>query len=195
MIGYAIVAWRLSSQRTVTDPMSETGESVVAPIDLPALPWLLAVSTVVILASSGTIQFAKSSIRAGRQGPLKWGLALTLLLGGAFLVLQTVCWIEWYDAAVKPLMEQTAAASDSGDVVPSADARFARFAVAGFLVLSGLHAAHVVGGLIPLAFTLARALRGRYSRAAHSGVSHVGAYWHFLDVVWLILYAALWVGT
>jgi cytochrome c oxidase subunit 3 len=61
-----------------------------------------------------------------------------------------------------------------------------------FYVLTGLHAAHVVGGLIPLGIVIYRAGRGRYSRNFHPGVRYVTAYWHFLDVVWCVLFATIY---
>jgi cytochrome c oxidase subunit 3 len=191
MVGYAIVAWKLGADRTFTDPYAPGGEVVAQPIDLPPLPWLLAVSTLMIVVSSATIQYAKSSIRAGRVGGLKTGLSLTLVLGLLFMALQAVCWAQWWEAAVRPLLEQAGDEPSGGD----ASARAARFAVAGFLVLSALHAAHVLGGMAPLVVALARAATGRYSASRWTGIGHLAAYWHFLDIVWIVLYAALLIGS
>ena len=60
-----------------------------------------------------------------------------------------------------------------------------------FYLLTGLHALHVVGGLVPLAVTTARAWQGKYTAVAHAGVEHVALYWHFLDVIWLVLFGVL----
>jgi cytochrome c oxidase subunit 3 len=64
-----------------------------------------------------------------------------------------------------------------------------------FFVLTGLHGAHVVGGLIPLGVVTAKALRGRYGPDRASGAIYCGMYWHFLDAVWIVLYATLWLGS
>ena len=61
-----------------------------------------------------------------------------------------------------------------------------------FYVLTALHAAHVIGGLIPLIVVYIKARRGRYSRNFHPGVRYVTAYWHFLDVVWVLLFLVLY---
>ena len=64
-----------------------------------------------------------------------------------------------------------------------------------FFMLTGLHAAHVVGGLVPLGITLVRAFLGKYTWGAYGGVRNVALYWHFLDFVWLVLFAVLWFGS
>ncbi len=60
------------------------------------------------------------------------------------------------------------------------------------LMLIALHAAHVIGGLIPLGVVTGRSLRGAYHAGRHAGVRYVATYWHFLDAVWLIMFGLLW---
>jgi cytochrome c oxidase subunit 3 len=60
-----------------------------------------------------------------------------------------------------------------------------------FFILTGLHAAHVVGGVGLLAVVLARSLRGRYGSGRYDGVTYAAMYWHFLDAIWLLLFAVL----
>jgi len=146
--------------------------------DLPGLPGVLAISTVVILVSSGTLQWARASIRRDRTRGLKVGVVLTLLLGLVFLALQTVAWFDWIDRAVSEF-----------------EADDYRFAAAAFLVLSGVHAVHVIGGLIPMIVVLIRSFLGHYSAADYHGVNNLAMYWHFLDVVWIIMYVALLIFT
>jgi cytochrome c oxidase subunit 3 len=64
-----------------------------------------------------------------------------------------------------------------------------------FYVLTAIHAAHVLGGLPPLAITTWRASRGFYGPADHRGITYCAMYWHFLDGVWIVLYATLWIGS
>ncbi len=139
----------------------------------PALPPGLWVSTAIILASSGTAHVAVAGIRKGNQVRLLVGLLATTALGVAFLMLQGFNWVELTAADVRP------------------DRDLYGFT---FYMLTGLHAAHVVGGLIPLGITLAKAYLGRYTWASYAGVRHVAIYWHFLDVVWIALFAVLLVG-
>ena len=60
-----------------------------------------------------------------------------------------------------------------------------------FFMLTGLHAAHVIGGVILLGVVTARAAQGRYGSGRHNGVTYAAMYWHFLDAVWIVLFAVL----
>ena len=91
-----------------------------------------------------------------------------------FLVLQTLNWLELVSQNL------TAASNLYGFT---------------FYVLTALHAGHVIGGLIPLWIVMRRAFAGRYSSFFYGGVKHVGMYWHFLDVVWVIIFVVLMVGS
>lgn len=141
------------------------------PDGVPPLPAGLWVSTAVIVLCSAAVHRAVVEIRNGRQKGLLTGLFATLGLGIAFLVLQAFNWLQLWAADLTP-----------------------RRGLYGFTfyLLTGLHAVHVVGGLVPLGFTILRALQGRYSWASHTGVRLVAMYWHFLDIVWVVLFIALW---
>jgi cytochrome c oxidase subunit III len=142
------------------------------PHGMPPLPGSLWVSTLVILAASATVHWAGAAIRRGDgRGLVRW-LAATLVIGVVFLAMQSVNWVEFYLAIRK--------------------IQFSGAYMGMFYVLTGLHAAHVVGGLIPLGIVLRRARAGRYSANFHPGVSHVGIYWHFLDVIWVALFCVIY---
>jgi len=151
----------------------------VWPRDLPALPGLLWLSTAMIIISSGTMQWALEAVRRGHNGAFKIMLLLTFALGVGFLIAQMLCWSHWL-AQIEAHW---------------ADSETHRFALTSFYVLTGVHAAHVIGGLIPMAVVLQRAFAGRYSAEHYPGVHYVTMYWHFLDAVWLVLYATLLIGT
>lgn len=136
-----------------------------------ALPGGLWLSTLLLLLSSGTMHFALQAARRGRQKALRIGMALTTALGTAFLIGQLFSWLTWIKAGV--------------ELGPH------RLYAWAFYVFTGLHGAHVIGGLIPLAIVTARAFRGRYLPQTSTGVKHCAMYWHFLDVVWLVLFAVL----
>lgn len=148
------------------------------PRDLPPLPRLLWVSTAVLLLSSLVLQWALNGIRADRPDRLLLGMFMTTALGFAFLVLQSVSWWDW----LAVVNEHWAI---SGEY---------RFALTSFYVLTGLHALHVVGGLIPMVVVTHAALRHRYTAQGHAGVVYTAMYWHFLGGVWIILYATLLIG-
>ena len=63
---------------------------------------------------------------------------------------------------------------------------------ASFFGLTGLHGIHVFVGAILLAIALVRTLRGHYSPEKHMGVELTGIYWHFVDVVWVVLYTLVY---
>jgi cytochrome c oxidase subunit 3 len=142
------------------------------PPDMPHLPAGLWLSTLILLVSSGTIQFALASIRRDRKTALSAGMSLTLLLGVAFLVTQAINWLRLIDAHVTPAAHMFAFT---------------------FFMLTGLHAAHVIGGLIALAIVTTKALRRRYADDYHPGVIYCTMYWHFLDAVWLIMFVLIFV--
>lgn len=146
---------------------------------LPALPAILWLSTLTIVVSSATMQWGLRSIRNDRRRALPSAMLLTFALGVGFLVMQTVAWLQW----LVPAAERWGESNEW------------RFALTSFYIFTGLHAAHVVGGLIPMAVVTSRAMRGRYSSAAHSGVQYCTMYWHFLDAVWLALFASLLLGV
>ena len=99
----------------------------------------------------------------------RW-LAATFGLGVIFVLLQTA---NWYGLALREVTART------------------NLYAFTFFMLTGLHAAHVVGGLIPLGVVLAKSVRGRYGSGYHPGVRYMAMYWHFLDVVWIVLFAVL----
>jgi cytochrome c oxidase subunit 3 len=143
---------------------------------MPRLPNSLWLSTAIILCASVTIQLAYNAIRRGGPGDeprLVRYLLLTLIIGLLFLLLQTFNWIEFYRALIKVTRLEGAY-------------------LGMFFVLTGLHAAHVVGGLIPLTVVLHRARQGRYSQNFHPGVRYSTMYWHFLDVVWIVLFLSIY---
>jgi cytochrome c oxidase subunit 3 len=143
------------------------------PIDAPRPPAILLASTVLLLISSVTMQRA---LRFGRSGdPRQGGMMLaTTALAVAFLVIQLVAW--------RQLLSENLGPTDN---------------LYGwtFYVLTALHAAHVVGGLPPLVITTWRASKGLYGPMDHRGITYTAMYWHFLDAVWLVLYATLWLGS
>ena len=144
------------------------------PPGAPGLPFGLWIGTAVLIASSGTMAWATRAIRAGRAAVLGQALAVTWLLGVVFLGLQVANWMQFAGA------EATARSSLYGFT---------------FFMLTGLHGAHVVGGLAPLAVVTVNAFRGRYTAAEHRGVTYGAMYWHFLDGVWLVMFAAMAVAT
>ena len=140
------------------------------PPGMPSLPAGLWVGTLLLITSSGTVEWARRSVRAGRQtlvGPL---MAATWLLGIAFLAAQVINWTALLGAEV------------------SASTNLYGFT---FYTMTGLHGVHVIGGLLPMTVVTFKALRGAYTAQSHGGIAYSAVYWHFLDVVWLVMFAAM----
>ncbi len=141
----------------------------------PRLPAGLWISTLILLASSGTMAGALAAIRDGRAGALRNWLYTTGLLGVAFFVSQVLNWQHLVTAHHLPAQKNLYAFT--------------------FYLLSGLHGVHVLGGLVPLAITATRAVRQRYTAEDHAGVEYLSMYWHFLDAVWIVMFLVLMVAA
>ena len=140
------------------------------PPGMPRLPAGLWLATFVLLAASVTVHLALRAIRAGKLTACTRWLAATLALALAFLAVQSWNW--W--GLIR--LRLTAASN---------------LYAFTFFMLTGLHAAHVIGGIALLAVVLAHSTRGRYGSGHHPGVTYAAMYWHFLDAVWLLLFAVM----
>lgn len=141
------------------------------PPGMPRLPSGLWIATLVLLACSATVHRAHRSIRLGETTATTRWLGATLGFGLLFLVVQVANW--WRLISL--------------DMGIHARNLYAFT----FYMLTGLHAAHVVGGLVLLGVVSWRASRGRYGSGHHPGVTYAEMYWHFLDAVWIVVFAVL----
>ena len=126
------------------------------------------VNTMILVTSSFTVHWALQSIRRGNRTGLQSGLVLTLLMGLTFLLTQI---IEYARIGFAPH-----------------DNAFATI----FFSLTGLHGAHVFVGLTILLFVTIRAFRGHFLPDHHHGVELAGIYWHFVDVMWIVVYSTIY---
>lgn len=149
------------------------------PEDLPPLPRVLWISTLLLAISSATMQIAVNAARGDRQRELRRMMIITTVLAAMFLVFQAAAWTFW--------LEEIAARWNTSQPY--------RWALSSFYVLTGLHALHVVGGVIPMIVVTRRAVAGRYASGRYQGVQCCAMYWHFLGAVWVVLFLVLLVGT
>lgn len=156
------------------------------PPGAPELPAILWVSTGIILLSSVTIHLALRAIRNNAPGLMRAMLVITTLLAVAFVGSQVAA---WYNTEHVHLTTPAAGEIKAYETSPEMQLRFY---VMLFWFLTILHGAHVVGGIVPLIITTRQAFIGRYTPKYHPGLSYTTMYWHFLDVVWLILFAVLY---
>jgi cytochrome c oxidase subunit 3 len=140
------------------------------PANNTELPILIAgINTCVLVSSSLTMHWALVSAKNGNRFGMKAGLTTTLLLGSTFLIVQIN---EYVHVGFAP------ADSAQGSI---------------FYGLTGLHGAHVFVGLTLLSFATVRAFKGHFSPEEHRGIEVPGIYWHFVDIMWLVVYSAVYI--
>jgi cytochrome c oxidase subunit 3 len=137
------------------------------PFHLPV--FVAGVNTLILLTSSFTMHWALQAIKRGNRAGLQAGLVLTLCLGLTFLLTQIR---EYSRIGFAPH-----------------DGAFGTI----FYGLTGLHGAHVFIGLTLLTFATVRAFRGHFTAEAHWGVEIPGIYWHFVDVMWIVVYTTVYI--
>jgi cytochrome c oxidase subunit 3 len=137
------------------------------PFHLPI--FVAGVNTAILVTSSFTMHWALQSIKRGNRAGLQAGLVLTFLMGLTFLLTQV---LEYSRVGFTPQ-----------------DGSFGTI----FFSLTGLHGAHVFVGLTLLAIATTRAFRGHYSPEHHHGVEIPGIYWHFVDVMWIVVYTTIYI--
>ncbi len=155
--------------RVVIAPHAYGGHWPPEPFKLPVYVALL--NTIILLTSSFTMHWALQSIKRNNRSGLIAGLALTFLLGLTFLLIQA--------------REYTRIGFSPHDLAFGST----------FFGLTGLHGLHVFLGLNLLAYALVRSIRGHYGPNAHDhlGVEIPGIYWHFVDVMWIVVYTTVYV--
>ena len=137
------------------------------PFHLPV--FVAGINTAILLTSSFTMHWALQAIKRGNRAGLKAGLTLTFLLGLTFLLTQI---LEYSRIGFAPYTDAFATI---------------------FFCLTGLHGAHVFVGLTLLLAATVRSYRGHYSAEAHYGVEIPGIYWHFVDVMWIVVYTTVYI--
>jgi cytochrome c oxidase subunit 3 len=144
------------------------------PLGVPALPLgLPALNTAILLASSFTFARGLAQLRRGQARALPAWVAATLVLGAIFLALQVEVWLSVYSAGLT---------FSTGGIYGSA-----------FYALTILHALHVVAGLFVLSWVLIRSLRGKYTEHNQVNVRVCTMFWHFVDIVWVLMFLTLYV--
>ncbi|HEY9856484.1 MAG TPA: cytochrome c oxidase subunit 3 [Stenomitos sp.] len=122
------------------------------------------IQTIILVASSFTYTLAEHAILRDNRRGLVVGLAVTLILGLIFLGGQAYEW---------STMELTLRSGLMGTA---------------FFMLTGFHGMHVIVGAIFIAVNLVRSIRGHFTKSSHFALQGAGWYWHFVDVIWLILF-------
>ena len=137
---------------------------------LAILP-LVGPATVMLILSSFTCQFAVWAIRRGDRVAFVRNIGVTFVIGIIFLVMQAIDYAELGNEGL------TLASGTFGTT---------------YFTLTGFHGAHVFGGVVMLGVVLYRGMAGQFSARHHDAVEATSLYWHFVDVVWILLFSLLY---
>ena len=144
------------------------------PENSPGLPLGLFASTAMIFGVSLSMHRAYRSVVENRQESLKKSLWLGLAFATAFLIGQGFNWTEMVHVQRQ---------------IP-----YPTLFAFTFYLLTGLHAAHVLGGFIPLGIVIYRATQREYSSSRFDGVRYCIWYWHYLGAIWLVLMSVMFIA-
>jgi cytochrome c oxidase subunit III len=139
------------------------GTEVINPLALPLM------NTFVLLTSSAAVNVAHDELREGHRPQFKLFLAIGIVLGVLFIFTQG------YEYVHAPFSFKNSVYG------------------ATFFMATGFHGAHVIIGVIFLFVCLMRAYRGQFTPTHHVGFQFAAWYWHFVDVVWLFLFSAIYI--
>ena len=144
------------------------------PGDIPApeleLPLIM---SAILLSSSIPVHIAEAGIKKGSQSRLRWGLAGGFLLGAVFFGITVG--IEWPEK----LHEFTPTTNVYGSL---------------FYTITGFHLSHVLVGLLISAWAQVRAWQGAFDADRHLTIQNFAMYWHFVDVVWITVFATIYLS-
>jgi cytochrome c oxidase subunit 3 len=141
-------------------------------------PWHFPlINTLILLTSGTTVTWAHHALQVGNRKEARWGLILTILLGVSFTCVQAY---EYREIIAEKLFFNTESAN-------------AGLYGSSFFMATGFHGFHVLIGTIFLIVCLMRLLAGQFTPQKHFGFEAAAWYWHFVDVVWLFLFAFIYV--
>ena len=146
------------------------GRSPVGANEVLNIP-LTAVNTFILIISSTAVVMALAAIEDGDQKRLRNWLLLTLVLGAAFLSVQIFEYRELLHEGFAP----------SGSIFAGA-----------FYTVTGFHGLHVFIGLCWLTWLIFQARAGKFTADSHMRVEVFGLYWHFVDIVWIMLFTLIY---
>ena len=165
----------LSSIEEVRTAWSQWPPQGVETLDAWHLPFL---NTVILLLSGTTVTWAHHALAIGNRKEAKYGLILTIMLGALFTGIQVY---EYQHIIHEHLFfsEESANSGLYGSI---------------FFMATGFHGFHVMIGTLFLTVCLLRLLAGQFTPEKHFGFEAAAWYWHFVDVVWLFLFAFVYVA-
>ena len=170
LVGYMNV--RVSTVAAWPNP-SEVFALTLFGINMPLI--LIAIMTFVLITSSGTMAMAVNCGYRGDRAKAAAVMLITAAVGAIFVGMQAFEWTKLIEEGVRP-WENPFGAEQFG---------------ASFFMITGFHGAHVTGGVIYLIIVAMKVLRGDYEKGGgnYEIVEITGLYWHFVDLVWVFIFA------
>ncbi len=145
------------------------------------------INTAVLLTSSFTMALCVHAAKTGRRAALVALLALTMALGAGFLAIKGVEWAREIHEHLLP-----GPSFEFPSAYPGEAGRQAQLFFVLYFVMTGVHALHLVIGIVLLGVLAFFAALGRYRSDYYTPVEVAGLYWHFVDIVWIFLYPLLY---
>ena len=130
-----------------------------------------ALNTVVLIFSSLTMALAVQNSHEGNDAGVRKFMFLTFLMGVCFCMIKSIEYSAKFHHHIYPNTSI-----------------FYSF----YFTLTGVHALHVIGGMIPIGWMALRSANGRYTGHGNNTIEYIGIYWHFVDLVWIFLFPLLY---
>ena len=164
----------MNVRMSATDPWPNPSEVFALEIAGTHLPLvLIAIMTFVLITSSGTMAMAVNFAYSGDKRKTVILMAMTALLGASFVGMQAFEWSKLISEGVRPWGN------------PMGAAQFG----SAFFMITGFHGLHVTAGVIYLSIVARKVGRGDYEKKGYAIVEIAGLYWHFVDLVWVFIFA------
>jgi cytochrome c oxidase subunit III len=141
------------------------------------------INTAILIASSLTMALAVHAAQIGNRKLIMIFLLGTIILGSAFLGIKVVEYGHKFEENLIPGV---------GFRFEGADPRQAALFFSFYFVMTGMHAIHMIIGIVILLVLLFMAWRGQFTKEYYSPVDMTGLYWHFVDIVWIFLFPLLY---
>jgi len=142
-----------------------------------------ALNTAILLTSSLTMAMAVHAAHQGKRRQLVGFLIGTIVLGSAFLGIKFYEYFQKFEEHLVP---------GRGFALEGADPRHSQLFFSFYFAMTGMHAVHMIIGIVMMGVLIVFALRGKYSERYYNPVEMAGLYWHFVDIVWVFLFPLLY---
>ena len=140
-------------------------------------------NTALLLTSSLTMAMAVHAAHSGKRRRLVGFLFATIVLGAGFLGIKFYEYFQKFEEHLVP---------GKGFVFEGADSRHAQLFFSFYFAMTGMHALHMVIGIVMMGVLIVFAMRGKFTAEYYNPVEMAGLYWHFVDIVWVFLFPLLY---